>query len=101
MGWHRLHSQWIFPLNGPNLETPSQTCPEICLLSDFRSCQVGTVNLRDAQKPRDPGSHPGHCRDSTGNGCKEVWEADMVGWTRIWRLWDSEKQYLKDSAEFL
>lgn len=31
----------------------------------------------------------------------EVWEADMVGWARIWRLWDSEKQYLKDSAEFL
>lgn len=79
MGRHRLHSGWIFPLNGPNLETPSQTCPEICLLSDFRSCQVGTVNLRDAQKPWDPGSHPGHCRDSTGNGCREVWEADMAG----------------------
>lgn len=42
-----------------------------CLLGDFRSCQVYSINLQDVQELQDPSSPPGHLRDSKGNGCGE------------------------------
>lgn len=42
--WGHPSSRWVLSPLSANLETPSQTCPDVRLLNDSTSCQVENIN---------------------------------------------------------
>ena len=84
-----------------NLDIPSQTCPEVCLLGDSRCCQVDSVNLIAAFRwETGAGSHPRSSALTTDSSvCRHMTRGATEGTNDTYGLQSKDTFYILEQRE--